>query len=97
MKEELENYKREYIIRHFSRDLAETQVEKLASLVDDIDFEDEETFALKVATVKESYFGQGTTSHDSEYYEEDYSDDDTEETSDSMAQYISALRKTDNS
>ena len=96
MNEELENYKRDYIIRHFSRDLAETQVEKLASLVEDIDFEDEDTFAQKVATVKESYFGQGATSPDSEYYEEDYSDDNTEETSDSMAQYISALRKTDN-
>ena len=96
MNEELENYKRDYIIRHFSRDLAETQVEKLASLVEDIDFEDEDTFAQKVATVKESYFGQGTTSPDSEYYEEDYSDENTEETSDSMAQYISALRKTDN-
>ena len=96
MNEELENYKRDYIIRHFSRDLAETQVEKLASLVEDIDFEDEDTFSQKVATVKESYFGQGATSPDSEYYEEDYSDDNTEETSDSMAQYISALRKTDN-
>ena len=96
MNEELEAYKRDHIIRHYSRDLAETQVEKLASLVEDIDFEDEDTFSQKVATVKESYFGQGATSPDSEYYEEDYSDDNTEETSDSMAQYISALRKTDN-
>ena len=45
MAEELETYKRDAIIREASRDLAETQVEKLKSLVEDVDFDDEETFS----------------------------------------------------
>ena len=54
--EELEVYKRDTIIREASRDLADTQVEKLKTLVSDIVFDNEETFAEKVETVKESYF-----------------------------------------
>ena len=40
---ELEALKRDAIIREHSRDLAETQVEKLKSLAEDVDFEDDET------------------------------------------------------
>jgi len=56
MQEELEVLKRDAIIREASEGLAATQVEKLKGLVEDIDFDNEETFAAKVATVKESYF-----------------------------------------
>ena len=54
--EEVEGLKREAIIAEASADLADTQKEKLDSLVEALDFEDEESFAAKVATVKESYF-----------------------------------------
>jgi hypothetical protein len=94
MAEELESYKREAIIREAARDLAETQVEKLKSLVEDIDFDDEETFAKKVATVKESYFNKKTNTGSADF---DTSEDDTDdivETSGSMAQYLAALKKT---
>ena len=92
--EELEEMKRDAIIREASKDLAETQVEKLKSLVDNIDYEDEAKFAEKVKTIKESYFktsnpSAGTT----EELDEDTSDD-TVEVSGSMAQYISAIKKT---
>lgn len=89
--EELEVYKRETIIREASRDLAETQVEKLKSLVDDIDFDSEEKFAEKVATVKESYFKKEVTSEE-EVLEEDT--DQTVEVSSDMDRYIQAIRKT---
>ena len=56
MTEELEGYQREAVIREASNDLAETQIEKLKSLTDSIDFDDKETFTNKVNTVKESYF-----------------------------------------
>jgi hypothetical protein len=91
--EELEVYKRDAIIREAARDLAETQVEKLKSLVEDVDFEDEQTFAKKVATVKESYFTKKSTESASIVEEED-GDDDPVVTSDSMARYISAIKKT---
>ena len=93
MAEELEAFKREAIIREASRDLAETQVEKLKSLVEDVDFDDEETFAKKVATVKESYFSKTTTAESADFDTEDESDD-VVEASGSMAQYLAALKKT---
>jgi len=92
--EELEGYKREAIIREASRDLADTQVEKLTKLAESIDFESEEDFAAKVATLKESYFkATPATSPISEDSEDDAADDAIELTG-SMADYVSALRKT---
>jgi len=90
--EELEMMKRSEVIREASKDLAETQVEKLAKLVEDIDFEDTETFAEKVKVVKESYFKKETVES---VIEETTEDDDGNimESSTSMAQYINAIRK----
>jgi hypothetical protein len=90
---ELEAYKRDSIIRESSRDLAETQVEKLKSLVEDIDFEDEDQFASKVRTVVESYFTKEIAS--SEEVEQIVEDaDSTVEVSSVMEGYLSAIRKT---
>ena len=91
--EELEVYKRETIIRESSRDLAETQVEKLKSLVADIDFDSEEQFAEKVATVKESYFTKQVTGDEEvEAIVEDA--DQTVEVSSVMESYLNTIRKT---
>ena len=89
--QELEELKRDAIIREHSRDLAETQVEKLKSLAEDIDFEDAETFSKKVATIKESYFTKKKVT-----VAEEQIDDVAEETevSDVMARYVSAIRST---
>jgi hypothetical protein len=92
--EELETLKRAAIIREASKDLAETQVEKLADLVEKVDFEDEETFAKKVATIKESYFAKKTTAAIDLGDPEEEDEGDTTEVSDSMAAYVNALRKT---
>ena len=54
----VQDFKRAEIVREHSSGLAETEAEKLASLVEDIDFDDAETFEMKVKTVKESYFKQ---------------------------------------
>ena len=92
--EELEGYKRNAIIREASRDLAETQIEKLKSLVEDIDFESEETFAKKVATVKESYFNKKAKPEtaDLDAVEEEGVTESV--TTESMAAYLTALKKT---
>ena len=91
--EELEVYKRETIIREASRDLAETQVEKLKSLVEGLDFEDEDQFASKVKTVKESYFTKEITG--SEEVEQVVEDADVQtEVSSVMEQYLATIRKT---
>ena len=95
LSEELEGYKRDAIIREHSRDLAETQREKLASLVEDVDFEDEETFAKKVETVKESYFKKETTeSKEAVYATETEDGESSVQVSGSMDMYLKALQKT---
>ena len=93
MAEELESYKRDAIIAEHSKDLADTQIAKLKSLVEDVDFDDEETFSKKVATVKESYFTKESVNVETADIDTDESDDIVE-SSGSMAQYISALKAT---
>jgi hypothetical protein len=96
LSEEVEGLKRAAIIAEASADLAETQAEKLTSLVEALDYDDEESFAAKVATVKESYF---TKTNSTEELIEESADDqsayDTEvEVAPSMERYLSAIRKT---
>src|SRR5210317_687445 len=93
MSESLENYKSQAIIREASRDLAETQVEKLNSLVESLDFEDEESFAQKVKTVKESYFKKEVVSQEEEI-NEDWEADQSVEVNSIMSQYLNTIRKT---
>ena len=87
----MEELMRDAIIREHSRDLAETQVEKLKSLAEDLDFEDPKTFASKVITIKESYFTKKKVT-----VAEEVVGDEAEETevSDVMARYVSAIKRT---
>ena len=89
---ELEGYKRNTIIREASRDLAETQVEKLKALVEDVDFGSEDAFTNKVNTIKESYFSKTIK----EEVQQDFAEeaDQTVEVSDVMASYLNTIRKT---
>ncbi len=95
MQEELEVLKRDSIIAEAAEGLAATQVEKLKKLAEDVDFESAETFAEKVNTIKESYFTKKTT--EAADIEEEVSEDGAnvvEATTDTMAQYLSAIQKT---
>jgi len=91
--EELENLKRDAIIREAAADLAETQVEKLKKHAEAIDFNDEQDFADKVKTVKETYFK--SESNDKMVVEVDETDEDgvVEATTDVMNSYLTAIRK----
>jgi hypothetical protein len=89
--EELELYKRDAVIAEACRDLAETQVEKLKSLIEKVDFDDEESFAMKVATIKESYFAKEIST---EVVELDGEPEAEIEVSSVMENYLSAIRKT---
>jgi len=92
LSEELEQYKRDAIIAEAARGLADTQKEKLAELVEGIEFD--EDFESKVATVKESYFTK-TVSEEVEIVDEE--PETTVEVSSAMDSYLSALRKTSRS
>lgn len=88
----IETFQREEIIREASRGLADTQVEKLRTMVEDYSFDDD--FAKKVETIKESLFTKKAIVN-----EENTDDDDTTDTvelSESMASYITALKKSSN-
>jgi len=92
---ELEEMKKEEIIRESSSDLADTQVEKLKTLVNDLDFEDAEKFAEKVKTVKEAHFSNEPSGSDEIISEESEGEsDELIESSSSMDKYVTALRKT---
>jgi hypothetical protein len=52
----IQNFEKNEVVREQSSGLAETEAEKLASLVEDIEFDNKESFEMKVKTVKESYF-----------------------------------------
>ena len=91
LSEAVETFQRDAIIREASRDLADTQVEKLASLVEGLDFEDEDSFAAKVKTVKESYFKKEVSS--TEEVNEEWTADENSEVSSVMSQYLNAIKK----
>ena len=87
----IESYKRDEIIREHSRDLADTQVEKLRTMVEGYDVD--EDFERKVETIKESLFTKKAVI--TEGVDEDDTTD-TVEISATMAQYLSAIRKSTN-
>ena len=91
LSEEVEILQRERVIAEAARGLADTQAEKLASLVEDIDFDNVESFTQKVATVKESYFVKTQSVTEEEIVEED---DQTVEVSPVMEKYLTALNRT---
>jgi hypothetical protein len=97
MSESVKSMKKEVCIREASKDLAETQVEKLRSLAESVDFTTEEDFVSKISTLKESYFAQKpveTTEAPVEMVNESVVEEEADETeiSSNMDKYLSALR-----
>tara|TARA_A100001201_G_scaffold141519_1_gene137182 strand:- start:214 stop:1293 length:1080 start_codon:yes stop_codon:yes gene_type:complete len=90
---ELESLKRDSVIREACKGLAETQVEKLIKLAENVDFEDEESFTNKVNTLKENYFKTKTQNVSEEQVDEDESTPVV--ASGTMDKYLEAIRKTD--
>src|SRR5210317_468540 len=89
----VEAFQRDAVIRENSRDLAETEIAKLKSLVESLDFEDEDTFASKVKTVKESYFKKEIVEEVIET-NDDWSADVESNVNSVMSAYLSAIKKT---
>jgi len=94
MTEELELFQRYEVIREHAHGLAETEVEKLAKLAEDLDYIDEETFSAKVKTIKDSYFTKEAKSVEVGADLVEDTADDAVEVSSSMNAYLQALRKT---
>jgi hypothetical protein len=89
----VQEFEKQEVVREQSLGLATTEAEKLASLVEDIEFDNKETFEMKVKTVKESYFKSEETEEtvdevDSLLGEESVSEETVTE---SMAKYTQAI------
>ena len=88
----VQNFEKQEVVREASSGLAETEAEKLASLVEDIEFDNKEAFEMKVKTVKESYFKQDSEESvdevDSLLGEDNVSE---EAVSESMSRYTQAI------
>jgi len=94
--EEVESLYREKIVLEASRDLADTQAEKLGKLAEGLDFQDPESFAEKVDMVKESYFPSESNSNQNldEDFDDNEDDGSTGTTNPMMESYLSALKRT---
>jgi hypothetical protein len=82
---------RESVIKEVSSDLAETQTEKFASLVEDVEFTDKDSFEEKLNTLKENYFPKSTPTQS--LNEESGVETQEIDISDAMAAYTSAIKR----
>ena len=83
---------KESMISAVADGMTDTETEKFQSLVEDVEFSDEETYKGKLQTIRESYFGAEEAVVTQEVLTEDASEE-TVEVSSSMAQYLSAIGK----
>ena len=82
------------VVREASSGLAETDAEKLAKLVEDVEFDNKETFEQKVATIKESYFkGEVTESVDEVNSLVGEDEAPADELNETMSRYTQAITK----
>ena len=85
---------RESAIVEVSEDLADTEVEKFRTLVQDVEFSDEESFKEKLNTLKESYFPRVSQSNEGTALDdEDGGTAQDIDTTDAMKAYMSAISR----
>lgn len=80
------------IVKGISEGLAATEKEKLASLAESVEFEDEESFRSRIETLKESYFSSKPQAA-TETIAEDFQPVVDTDMTDSMSRYVDALRR----
>jgi len=93
LSEKVKAYARQDIIREACKGLAATETAKLTELSEAVEANDNEEFATKVATIKESYLNKDTAVETSEV---DAITEDGKETqvSDTMQSYLDAIKRT---
>jgi uncharacterized protein (DUF2267 family) len=88
---------KEQVLSALSSDLAETEIEKFKSLIEDVDFSSEESYREKLGTLKESYFPKTSKVLIETLDDVETGNAQDIDTSDSMAAYMSAIGRTVNS
>ena len=91
-KDELNEYRKDKILEEVCEDLADTQSEKMKSLVEGVSYEDDaDDFENKVKTIKENYF-PNQTKQDENVEQEDVATENGEE-SPKMSNIMEAYSK----
>ena len=85
---------KESMIADIADGMTDTETEKFQSLVDDVEFSDEDSYKEKLQTIKESYFGdKEVKAQDETLTEETKTEEDAPKVSGDMAKYMSAIAK----
>jgi len=94
-KDELNEYRKDKILEEVCEDLADTQSEKMKSLVEGVSYEeDADNFENKVKTIKENYFPNQTKQDDNVEQESDVSEtEETPEMNNIMEAYSKAIAR----
>ena len=83
---------KESLVADIANGMTDTETEKFQSLVEDVEFSDEDSYKEKLQTIKESYFG-AEKEVKTEVLTEEGSNEAPVEVSDTMAQYLTAIGK----
>ena len=95
LSEKVKAYERQDIIREACKGLAATETAKLTELTEAVEADDNETFATKVATIKESYLNKDTPAKATDEVDAITEDSqETQEVSDQMQKYLDAIKRT---
>jgi len=102
--EKVETLSRANVLAETSRDLADTQVAKLQSLAEDVEYVDTDSFRKKVQTLKEFYINSSQAEAEETIEESSYISTETivenetfgEEVSPSMQNYLTAISRLNN-
>jgi len=88
---------KEQVVSEVTSDLADTEIEKFKSLVEDVDYSNEESYREKLGTLKESYFPKNAPTVNETIDYEDSGIAQDVDTSGAMASYMTAIGRTVNS
>ena len=88
---------KEQVVSEVSSDLADTEIEKFKSLIEDVDYSDEESYRDKLGTLKESYFPNNTPIVTETIDDVETGTAQDVDTSGSMQAYMTAIGRTVNS
>ena len=88
---------KEQVVSEVTTDLADTEIEKFKSLIEDVDYSNEESYREKLGTLKESYFPKNAPEVNETIDYEDSGIAQDVDTSGAMASYMTAIGRTVNS
>ena len=88
---------KEQVVSEVSSDLADTEIEKFKSLIEDVDYSDEESYREKLGTLKESYFPKNAPLVTETIDDVDTGTAQDVDTTGSMQAYMTAIGRTVNS